>query len=301
MGETLALLTALSWAISTILFKRRVATEGARSITFFKCLFAAALFWISVALVGASAFQGVDLEVVLWLTFSGTIGLALGDTALFAALHRLGAQRTLLLQTTAPMIAATIAFVWPGERLGLLQVSGIGLTVLGVASVVGSRRGNGHTSKNVDWAGISIALLAATGQAVGLVLSRYALGLTHPSGEPEFGIVFFAMAVRLTAAVAILGVLAILQKRTTRLRELFQSWSRCRALIGPSFIGTYLGLVLFTASQLYAKSGVVAALSSTTPIFALPLAWCLLGEKLRPAEGIGTIVAVSGVALLLWP
>jgi drug/metabolite transporter (DMT)-like permease len=58
-------------------------------------------------------------------------------------------------------------------------------------------------------------------------------------------------------------------------------------------VGTALAIVLFVTSVLYAGAARAAALSSTSPLFGVPIAAILLKEPLtlRLVGGVGLIVA----------
>jgi len=82
-------------------------------------------------------------------------------------------------------------------------------------------------------------------------------------------------------------------------------WNRyplIATLIVATVLGTYLGIWLQVAGLRYAPStGVAATLSSTSPIFILPLAAIFMGDQMRVRTTLAALVAVFGVALLLLP
>jgi DME family drug/metabolite transporter len=56
--------------------------------------------------------------------------------------------------------------------------------------------------------------------------------------------------------------------------------------------------VLFVASLKYAGVAVGSVLSSTAPVFALPLGVMFLGERIATATVAGVLLAVAGVVVL---
>jgi drug/metabolite transporter (DMT)-like permease len=56
--------------------------------------------------------------------------------------------------------------------------------------------------------------------------------------------------------------------------------------------------VLFVASLKYAGVAVGSVLSSTAPVFALPLGVMFLGERIAPSTVAGVLLAVAGVVVL---
>jgi drug/metabolite transporter (DMT)-like permease len=56
--------------------------------------------------------------------------------------------------------------------------------------------------------------------------------------------------------------------------------------------------VLFVAGVKYAGVGVATVLSSTAPMFAIPLGTLFLGERMTGTAALGTAITVAGVAVL---
>ena len=56
--------------------------------------------------------------------------------------------------------------------------------------------------------------------------------------------------------------------------------------------------VLFVAGVAYSGVAVATVLSSTAPIFALPLGFFFLGERVAPVAVAGTVLTIIGIAVL---
>jgi drug/metabolite transporter (DMT)-like permease len=61
---------------------------------------------------------------------------------------------------------------------------------------------------------------------------------------------------------------------------------------------TAVSSVLFVAGLKYAGVAVAAVLSSTAPLFALPLGVMFLGERMSASMIGGALLAVAGIAVL---
>src|SRR5262249_41386603 len=118
-----------------------------------------------------------------------------GDMALFRAFVVMGARLTMLLQSLAPPMAALIGWYFLGERLSLGGWIGMAITLVGITWVVSER--TPHRSGELLHApprGLALAVIAAAGQAGGLVLSKRGLRLySYP---------FAATQIRATAGIA---------------------------------------------------------------------------------------------------
>ena len=70
-------------------------------------------------------------------------------------------------------------------------------------------------------------------------------------------------------------------------------------MIAGGVIGWGLGSLLFVLSIALLGPARAAILTSSSPLFALPLSALFLGEKLNAAVLIGTAVTIVGVILVL--
>jgi drug/metabolite transporter (DMT)-like permease len=204
----------------------------------------------------------------------------------------LGPRRNqVLFATNAPM-AALIGWIFLGEVLALTAWFGIALVTLGVGTAVmlGRRAEETHSLEQTTGSlrvGVSFALGAAFCQAWGLVISRPAM---------EAGVDPIAASV-LRVGMAFLGLLASYLLQHQRLPSLPASpLLLITALSG--FLGMGVGMTLIQFALIEAEAGIVATLSSTSPVLILPVLWMIYGR--RPALGawIGAVLAVLGAAFL---
>ena len=172
IGELAALTAALLWAISSVIYSRLGLKIPPLQLNFYKGIIAIAFILLTLSIQGA-AFTNLSFSTIALLTLSGIIGIGLGDTAYFAALNSLGARRTLLLETSSPPMGALLALIFIGEQLSLSVWCGILLTIIGIAWVISER--NPVDNISVSRQGIIWGILAAIAQAVGAVISRFAL------------------------------------------------------------------------------------------------------------------------------
>jgi drug/metabolite transporter (DMT)-like permease len=231
---------------------------------------------------------------ILWLALSGIIGIALGDTAFFAALKHLGTQVTSAIQCLAPPVAALVAaWAW-GETLSIAEMSGMTLTVSAVFGIIYFGKKDGaalaHLSRRDLGVGIVLAVLSALCQAMGIVISRYSLQDVH---------VIPGTLLRLLPAVLVLTVTGILSPRGLAMGLIFRKGILPYRLALAAFAGAFVGLILMSVGTKYAKAGVVAALSSTYPIWIIPFARIYLHEKGNWQSALCAVIAVLGIVFML--
>lgn len=290
LGETACLTAALMWAVAVVLFRGPIAAWGARTTNLVKCLLATALLALTLPFFGGlSAFSTVPQRDLAFIAVSGLVGLTLGDTMLFVAVGRLGAHRTLVLQTSAPLFAGLLAAA-AGERLSLHELVGAAVILGGVTLVVatGNRTGNG--ARRAAISGIGFALLGAFGQGAGVVLAKEGLGTI--GAMP-------ATLLRLAAGTVGMLLTGVFSNRAHQLRNAFADRPSMRRVVPATFLGTYLALLLMMVGVAMAPATVAAVLLATSPIFSLVIE--AVADRKRPTLSavVGTFIAIVGVAVLM--
>lgn len=89
---------------------------------------------------------------------SGIVGLTFGDSFLFLAYQEIGARLSMLIMSLAPAFSAFLAYIFLDERMSLMGILGISITLLGI-HVVLSRNGKGQKFK-INYIGLFFALFA---------------------------------------------------------------------------------------------------------------------------------------------
>ncbi len=294
--DVLALGAATCWAASTLLSANPSKQLGALRFVRWRMFLVLVLLWPAVALLGR--WEHVNWGTATAMVLSGIVGITLGDSALFAAMNRLGPRRTGVLFATHALFSAALGFVFLGERLGLQAYAGALLTVSGVMVAVGW----GHRSQTVDiWepdgpmrVGVGLALLAAACQALGALIAKPALsgdGALDPA---------LALAMRVSAAWLALVVLQPFpQLNRTAGATAPLNWQVLKetAISGWTGMGVGMGLLLWALSL--GSVGAVGVLSSVSPVLVLPMLWWIYRRPPAWGAWIGAACAVGGTALMM--
>ncbi len=178
LGISAALAAAFCWALSAVWFKHLTHSFSFSALNFHKGWLS--IIGLSVAcLFVAEPLTGLSTGSVLLLLLSGVIGIGIGDTALFASLHKLSERQTLLIaESAAPLLVIFGGLFLLSEFLNAYQVIAIVLIVASVDLVVGLRSKNKQNIKT-PWQGIALALVAALCQAIGVLLVRHVFADTE--------------------------------------------------------------------------------------------------------------------------
>jgi len=288
MGEIAALAAAFVWALSSTIWQRVGQQIPAVVLNLLKGAIALFMLLATILILGKSL-PPVNPNILAILLISGALGIGIGDTAFFIVLKYLGARRTLLLETLSPPLTALFGFIFLQEKLSAIACIGILLTICGVAWVIAERTAETTLPSKHLWQGLGISLLGQTAHAAGAVLSRAAFNQIDI--DP-----LWTAALRLSGGMAVM--LCFLNRRNLDSFQQLKVPKILGAIILAAFLGTYLGISLQQTSLKYAPAAIAQALSSTSPLFVLPLA-VLAGEKVSWRAVVGVVCAIGGIALLL--
>jgi drug/metabolite transporter (DMT)-like permease len=244
--------------------------------------------------------HSLSLDAAGTLAASGMVGIFIGDTALFGAVQRLGPRRASVLFATHAAFSAGLGFVVLGERMGLQAALGGALTMAGVMSaiVLGRHKEEQHAWESDHGSlklGVTLGLVAALGQAVSTLIAKPVMSVQAGALAVD---PIAASAVRVSVACAAhyvilwLGLGAARAHQRPTARVLLQT-----ALNG--FVGMGLGMTFILMALQKGEVGMVAILSSVSPVLVLPLLWWHLGRAPALGAWVGAGLTVTGTALIL--
>lgn len=285
LGALCALGSAVAWAFTSLLVRSLTPRFGSLAINAARTSLCALLIaaWMAVG-DGFDGLTAISTRSLVLLLVSIVTAIAIGDTVFFESTRLLGLGRAMTLSMGYPVVAAVLAAVLLDERITAQIAIGGLLTLGGLALVVARRREDGAAPRS--WVGVGAAAAAAVAWGVSVVALRV------PLEEID---ALTAQLVRLPLAAAVLWAMP-------------WSWRGAPALVrgGPEVawrlgmlsVLTAVSSVMYVLSIKHAGVAVASILSSTAPLFAVPLGVVFLGERLPPIALVGAGVAVVGVVVL---
>ena len=291
--DFLALGAAACWALSSMTSVAPSRHLGAIAFTRWRVLSVAMLLWSLVAFTGG--WRTLDASVLWPLAWSGLLGIFVGDVALFAAMNRLGPRRCGVLFATHAVFSAVLGMTFLGETMGVQALLGAALTLGGVMTAVLAGQ---HKDEDHAWerhrgrlsVGVALALLAALCQALGSFIAKPAMA----AGVDPLA----ASALRATVASGAHFALLALDLGMARSRAPASPKVLAQTALN-GFIGMGLGMSLVLLALRHGDVGMVAILSSVSPVLLLPLLWLKLGRARAPGAWLGAIMTVAGTATIL--
>lgn len=299
IGQIAALSTAFFWSLTAIFFSKSGELVGAIFLNKIRLLFAVIIYAsIIFVLYGSVIPEGINSTQYFWLGISGVVGLALGDSFLFKALLVIGPRLTTLIFSCNPIITTTVAWFFLGEKLSPINLFGIALTTSGILWVILEKQnGNGknkHLDKKTLIKGVLLALGGATGQALGLILTKQ--GMSHSGGEID---PLMASYIRLLFALVAIWTVSGLSGHLPNVLRAMGNKKAMLYAFGGTIVGPFLGVWMSLVAIKYISTGIAATLNSLVPIMIIPVVMIVYKEKISPRSWIGAILAVVGVSLLV--
>lgn len=293
MGELAALLAAILWSFTSIFFAQASAQLGSVKVNRMRLGFAVIFLMIAHLILRGTPFPfDAGPERWFWFGISGMVGLVFGDACLLQCYVLVGARLGTLMMATSPVIGTILAWIFLGEKLAVVEIAAIAVTVLGVSIVVLERGSVAHPKPKAYALGLLFGLGGAAGQAGGLILAKIGLQGNYPS--------ISGTVMRMLVAMSFMWLLALVTRQVRpTFRAVSENRQALRFIILGAMFGPFMGVWLSLASVQATYVGVASTLMSLTPILVLPILRFWFKEHISWRAVLGTVVALSGVTLLL--
>lgn len=287
LGIMGALGSAATWALICILAQSLSGRLTSAGINAFRALVGGLIIFIGAVATGYGAeIVTMPLWVALTLWASILIGYAGGDTVFFLGMQHLGVTRAHTLSMVHPLMSTIAGIVLFGEVMTATRAAGVLLVVGGLALIVTGQSEGGAEAMRARRRGIGLVLVAAVAWSVGSVMLKPPLQVVSP---------VTASAIRSPLVGAVLWLTPWARGtwrtvRTTRGREAIVLAAICLfSAISP---------ILYTVGIKYAGVAIGSVLSTTSPLFTIPLEVAVLGRWPTRRTVLGAVTTVCGIALM---
>jgi drug/metabolite transporter (DMT)-like permease len=289
-GELFALIVAIFWTITALSFESASKKVGSLPVNLIRlCLGFLFLTLLNLFLRGLPLPIDASRHNWIWLSVSGLIGFVFGDLFLFKSYTIVGSWFAMLIMTLAPPMAAVFGYFILDERINLMGIFGMVLTLTGIVIAVFNRAEEGEKLKiNKPLIGIVYAFGGATGQALGIVFSKYGMQGYSPFASTQIRII--------TGIVGFVLIISVFQ-RWSNVRQAFHNRKGLLAIANGSFFGPFLGVSFSLLAIQYTTTGIASTIMATVPILIIPPSILLMKHKITFREIIGSIISVIGVVL----
>jgi drug/metabolite transporter (DMT)-like permease len=297
IGELAALATSVCWSLTSIFFTLSGRQVGSAVVNRTRLLMALVIIGLVHWIVFGELFPiHAPASRWGWMALSGIIGFVIGDAMLFQAFVMIGPRLSMLLMALNPVMGAAMAWVLLAEKLTAVELSGILLTIGGVAWVVSDRTEKANSGfsdlpPRYYLVGILFGLGGALGQASGMIASKRGLQGDFPA--------LSGTLIRLTASTILIWAITAASGQTrTSFQKLREHPQAFRIILVGAIAGPAVGVWLSLVAVQNAPVGVASTLASLTPIILLPIGRIFFNERITQRAVAGTTLAMIGTALL---
>lgn len=265
------------WALLGV-FSQRLLTAGvsALEIAFWRAALSGCVF-IAHAAVTRRLRLLKRSDLLAFAAFA-LVGVTLFYSALNLAIEAGGVSLAFVLLYTAPAFVAILAAIFLGERLTLVKVGLVGLSILGVALVSSS----GGTGVTASWQAVAWGLTAGASYSTYYLFGKWALRRYAP-----VTIYAYVMPLGALGLVPFIGFEA-LQVASTAV------WLDIGLMSLLSTYGAYL--VYYTGLRTIEASRAVLV-ATIEPVLAALLAAVLFGERLSALGVTGAVLVLASAVL----
>jgi drug/metabolite transporter (DMT)-like permease len=294
VGAAAALLSSAAWAFTSVLLASQSGRLQPLVMSAIRSLTASLiLVGLLIATSGLVQLQQMTLLTGVSMMGSGIMGQAVGDTLYINALGFLGVTRTFpITNSVYPFATFLLAVALLGETMTWALPIGGALIVAGITWIVlEQRRADAAASVRVELVrGVALAFAAAIAWATATVWLRGQQGNLDAIG---------AASLRIPAAsIAVMATIAVTSNGQRPLREVT---GRSIAIVAAAgVIGTGLGSLLFIYAVEELGAARTAFITTSAPVFALPMGVLFLAERITPRILLGTVLTILGIWLVLW-
>lgn len=292
--EWFALAAAFLWAIGSILSVIPAKHLGSFSYSRWRMGCTSVMLIVMALITGG--WQSVGLNQIPIMALSGLIGIFIGDTALFACFNRMGPRQAGLLFSCHAVFSAILGYFLFSETMSSTELFGSALVFSGVITAIFFRRKSAthhlETLHGSIWVGITLGVVSAICQALGGIIAK-------PVMQTDIDPVS-ASAIRMITAFLAHNLLLLTGAKVSR-PVMKITWKVFFITAVNGFLAMALGMTLILYALRTGNVGMVALLSSTTPIMLLPIMWIYTKQRPNRYAWLGAILAVCGTGILVYP
>jgi drug/metabolite transporter (DMT)-like permease len=299
LGMTLSTLCALLWATAVVLFKKSGEKVSPLSLNLVKNFVSVVLYTITLPLLGIAFNPDITLYEWILIAVSGVLGIGLGDAFFFAALNRLGASLTAIVDCLYSPFMILFSIVFLGEPFTIALTVGTAM-VLGGLFLATNRRGARKLEKDrVKSKSERRKLLAGFAYGtIGIVAMAGSVVMVKPllSKMSVLWVIWWRMLWGFLALVIWLGAHPKRVELARRLTKI-TSW---RFVLSGGIVGGYFATIAWLYGMSLTNVSIASVLNQLSTLFIILLAALFLKEKMNRERIIAAFLGFGGACVIFF-
>lgn len=288
IGKTCALLAAVLWAVSVMLFQGPSKGVSPIAATIIRNVVVFASVAIVIGLQGDLPNVGsFNSRTILGIVLSALIGVGFADTMFFMAVRRLEVGIVGLLQTLYSPLILVLSAVFLGESLTGLQMVGGACILTGILLVKVS-----YFSTRKSGAGDLFGFIAMIGCVIGNCSAIVILKVSMASVP-----ILVLVSSRALLGIVPLFLFILVQNQSAHYKDILKKANWIRLFPG-SMLGGLGATSLWLLGFRYTSASIAALLNESSSFFMVLLGWLILKEQLTKTKIAAFVLALIGLPLL---
>ncbi len=281
IGELLAILSALIWALSSVFYKIGLKDMKPTTINTIRPL-VALCFLTVVLLLSGDAEQILDLSLkeLSYILLATLFGLVIGDLLYLFSLKAIGIARAYPVSNTYPIFTLVLAPLFLEETISAKLIVGAVMIVAAIF-LLSEKRFDLEIRK-----GIFLAVGASFFWATSMTIMKVAMSSISP-------LVFSTLRMAIFASFLLFYTV---KYEKIEFFHITKSWGIV-ALGGIFDLG--IGILLFLTALKHIDVSKASPLNGTAPIFAVMFALLLTNEKITVRILLGVVLSFLGVLVIV--
>jgi uncharacterized membrane protein len=290
IGSLIGLLGSALYGFSVVVY--RLQAKEVRPIAVSSIKMWVALPFMALMVIFLPGIDSVFLPIstIIILGMSVTLGAVIGDTLYLWSQERIGVSYAFPISMSFPIITYFLTVIFLDEPPILTRLAGVIIAVIGVILLSNEQNRNINDldrTRRLDVRGILAAVLTAVLYAAGTTLLQVGIEGVDPVSGNFVRVAFGSVAfIPIFAVASIRGMKKPPRKATI-------------SVIIAGFFGMAVGSLLYVTAVAAVGATVMSVISSTAPLFAIPVSLIFLKEKLTRLAVVGIIATLVGVVLVV--
>ena len=286
MGDIYALLTAVCWSFAVILFELSSNKLNPLQINIVKNSFGVVGFIITIFILDIP-YPNFSNENLVILSVSGLIGVGIADLFFLESLKKIGSSLSAIVATIYAPSVFIIAYIFFNEITTLNVYFGTFLILGGI--VVSTYNFPKQITSSQLFTGVLFGALAQVLTAAS-VLSVKPIMLDNP--------ILYVALIRFGVGLMSAIIFMLLKSGYSFVFITFQQGYRNIFLLGGSFFGTYLSVILWLAGYKYTLAGRAAIYNQLSTVLISIMAVYFLKDTLTIKKKFGILLSFVGAVIV---
>ena len=286
MGDIYALLTAVCWSFAVILFELSSNKLNPLQINIVKNSFGVVGFIITIFIFNIP-YPDFSNENLVVLAISGFIGVGVADLCFLESLKKIGSSLSAIVATVYAPSVFIIAYIFFNEIITLNVYIGASLILGGI--VVSTYNFPKQITSSEFFTGVLLGALAQVFTAASVLSVKPIM-----ADNPILYVALIRFGVGLMSAIIFMS----LNSGFKLIYNTFQQGYRNIFLLGGSFFGTYLSVILWLAGYKYTLAGRAAIYNQLSTVLISIMAVYFLKDTLTLKKKIGILLAFVGAVIV---